>query len=53
MIIIFSQQSILLTLPTYISPLIISSTYLGWLYVRSIMVLLTENNNHLVSVLFN
>ena len=27
----FRQQSrILLTLPTYISPLIISSTYLGW-----------------------
>ena len=31
----FSQQScILLTLPTYISPL--SSTYLGWVTVRSI-----------------
>ena len=26
----FNQQSILLTLPTYISPLIMSSTFLGW-----------------------
>ena len=26
----FNQQSILLTLPAYISPLIISSTYVGW-----------------------
>ena len=25
-----NQQSILLTLPAYISPLIISSTYVGW-----------------------
>ena len=26
----FNQQSILLTLPAYISPLIMSSTYVGW-----------------------
>ena len=47
----FSQQSrILLTLPTYISPLIISSTYLGWVMWE--VYGFVAWNNHLVPVLF-